>query len=162
MQSWRLQLESWLQMEAANWCSVAPQEQLLKLGSKIPRLEGILEKEGEISPAELGQRVSKHSPQTYLHMSPFLSLMSTGVPCMWGRAEYYCQDLPRRSEGRIFVLKCWKCNDLFDSEGKKDRNSMKIFKRKHTHTIQAAFEVNAFEIKSSYSTSLVRHILLTF
>lgn len=63
-------------------------------------------KEGQISPADLGQRVSVHSPQTYLHVSPFLSLMSTGVPCMWGRAEYYCQDLPRRSEGRIFVLKC--------------------------------------------------------
>lgn len=46
---------------------------------------------------------------------------------------------------------------------KKDRNSMKIFKRKHTHThtIQAAFEVNGFEIKSSHFTSHVKHILLT-
>lgn len=105
--------------------TMAPQEQLLKLGSKTPRIfwnfKDILENVGQISPADLGQRVSVHSPQTYLHMSPFLSLMSTGVPCMWGRAEYYCQDLPRRSEGRIFVLKCWKCNDLFDSEKKRQK-----------------------------------------
>lgn len=85
---------------------MAPQELLVRLATKTPKPEDILENEGQISPADLGQRVSVHSPQTYLHMSPFLPLMSTGVPCMWGRAEYYCQDLPRRSEGRIFVLKC--------------------------------------------------------